>query len=56
MDAAFEAAAKSAHSDEADWNWYLSTKSLNTFYLASDLVIAHGMMNAIDETDIVVAL
>jgi hypothetical protein len=55
MDAAFDAAAKSTHSEQADWNWYLTTKTLNTFYFVSDFVIAHGMMNAIGETDIVVA-
>lgn len=55
MDAAFEAAVRSTHSEEADWNWYLTTKNLNTFYFVSDFIIAHGMMNAIGETDLIVA-
>ena len=49
------AAAKSTHSEEADWNWYLTTKNLNTFYFVSDFVIAHGMMNVIGETDLIAA-
>jgi hypothetical protein len=55
MDAAFDAASRNIHSEEADWNWYLTPKNLNTFYFVSDFIIVHGMMNAIGETDLIVA-
>jgi hypothetical protein len=55
MEAAFAAASTSAHGEPEDWNWYLTTNLLNTFFFVSDFVMAHGMMNAAGETDLLEA-
>jgi hypothetical protein len=35
-----------------EWNWFLSDAVLNSFFFASDVVIAHGMMNAAGSNDL----
>jgi len=37
------------------WNIYLSESSISSFHFASDVVIVHGMMRAIEETDLLTA-
>jgi hypothetical protein len=37
---------------EAEWNWYLTEQSINTFYFLSDLVISQGMARAAGFNDI----
>jgi hypothetical protein len=54
VNAAFEVAADSPGWD-AEWNWYFSHSGYNSFYFLSDFVIMHGILNAVGETDLVVA-
>ena len=54
VDAGFEAAAKDVNWDN-DWNWYFSHATFNSFYFLSDVVILHGILNAVGETDLVEA-
>lgn len=54
VDSAFEAAAANPEFDD-EWNWYLALENINCFYFISDVVVVHGMLQAIDEDDIVVA-
>jgi hypothetical protein len=54
VDDAFERAA--ADNDwDGDWNWFFSHHNFNSFYFLSDVVILHGIMNAVGETDLVKA-
>jgi hypothetical protein len=50
VDAGFELAAASPEFDD-EWNWYLANENINTFYFVSDVVVVHGMLNAIGEKD-----
>ncbi len=45
LEAAFQQAAKEEN-DEADWGVYMTRGLLNCFFMASDLVIAHGIGRA----------
>jgi hypothetical protein len=54
VDAAFQVAADDSDWDDY-WKLYLSDSATNSFHFASDVVVAHGMMHAINETDIAVA-
>lgn len=38
-----------------DWNWYVSPALFNSFYFASELLILHGISNAIEETNLIEA-
>jgi len=40
---------------DADWNWFFSRHNFNSFYFMSDVVILHGILNAIGETDLIAA-
>ena len=54
VNGAFEVACNDAVSD-ADWNWYFSHSGYNSFYFLSDLVIMHGMLGIVGETDLIAA-
>jgi hypothetical protein len=54
IEAAFDAAAADPNWDR-DWNWFFSKHNFNSFYFASDLVILHGILNTIGETDLIAA-
>jgi hypothetical protein len=54
VNAAFEIACNDTVSD-ADWNWYFSHSGYNSFYFLSDLVMMHGMLGAVGETDLIAA-
>jgi hypothetical protein len=54
VNAAFEAASNDAAWD-ADWNWFFSHSAYNSFYFLSDVVIMHGMLSAVGETDLIAA-
>jgi len=41
----FQSAIADNNLDE-EWNWYLTTQNINTFYFLSDLVISQGMARA----------
>jgi hypothetical protein len=51
MEAAFQLAVKS-DGDDTDWCMYLNDGLLNTFFFVSDFVLAHGIANAMGETDV----
>jgi hypothetical protein len=51
MEAAFQLAVKS-DSDDTDWCMYLNDALLNSFFLASDFVLVHGVANAMGEPDV----
>jgi hypothetical protein len=54
IEAAFQAAAAAGDEPE-NWSTYLSTTLLNCFFFASDFVMAHGIMLAVKETDLIEA-
>jgi hypothetical protein len=54
VDEAFIVASDDPDFDDY-WNLYLSESSINSFHLASDVVIVHGMMQAIRGTDLLTA-
>jgi len=54
MEAAFQLAAKDTRWDN-DWNWFFSISGYNSFFFISDIVFMHGLLNAVGETDIIVA-
>jgi hypothetical protein len=37
---------------DGEWNWYLTTENINTFYFLSDLVTSQGMARVAGHTDI----
>jgi hypothetical protein len=51
MEAAFQLAAKS-DGDDTDWCMYVNDALLNTHFFVSDFVLAHGIANAMAETDV----
>ena len=51
MEAAFQLAVNS-DGDDTDWCMYLENGLLNTFFFASDFVLAYGIANAMQETDL----
>jgi hypothetical protein len=54
VDEAFVAASDDEAFDDY-WNLYLSESSINSFHFASDVVIVHGMMQAIKGADLLTA-
>ena len=52
MESAFQQAAKSPDVKDDEWSIYLSPALLNCFFFMSDLVIAHGVANAVGEGDV----
>jgi hypothetical protein len=54
MEAGFDAAVNDKNWDN-DWNWYFSEATWNSFYFASDVVVLHGILTSIGETDLVAA-
>jgi hypothetical protein len=54
MDAGFEAAAGDTTWDN-EWNWYFSHAMYNSFYLMSEVVTLHAILNAMGETDLMKA-
>jgi hypothetical protein len=54
VDDAFLRAAADSNFD-GDWNWFFSRHNYNSFYFMSDVVILHGILNAVGETDLVAA-
>jgi len=54
VNAAFEVACNDAASD-ADWNWFISHSGYNSFYFLSDVVMMHGMLGVVGETDLIAA-
>jgi hypothetical protein len=54
MEAGFQAAANDSTWD-GDWNWYFAEEVWNSFYFASDLVILHGILASVGETDLIKA-
>jgi hypothetical protein len=52
IEGAFQAAV-AAGDDPENWSTYLSTTLLNCFFFASDFVMAHGIMLAVKETDVI---
>jgi hypothetical protein len=53
IDAAFQRASSNDQFNE-QWVWYFSHSNFNSFYVANDLIMMTGIMNAIGETDILV--
>src|SRR6516165_11325743 len=51
MEAAFQLAVKS-DGDDTDWCMYFNDALLNTHFFVSDFVLAHGIANAMAETDV----
>ncbi len=54
VDAAFVRAAAGVNWD-SDWNWFFCRHNFNSFYFMSDVVILHGILNAVGETDLIAA-
>jgi len=54
VEAGFNAAAADADWN-SDWNWYVTTSTLNTFYFMSDVVILHAILHAAGEHDLIAA-
>jgi hypothetical protein len=54
VETAFVTAKANADFDD-EWNWYLAKENINCFYFISDIVVVHGMLEAIGEDDLVEA-
>ena len=55
MEAAFQLAAKGADNEELDWSVFMTASLFNSSFYVADFVIAHGVTNALGETDVNVA-
>lgn len=54
VDTAFATATANSEFD-GEWNWYLARENINCFYFISDVVVVHGLLKAIGESDVVEA-
>jgi hypothetical protein len=52
VEAAFEKAASEEGSEDEDWAVYFNKALLNTFFFVSDVVLVHGMADALAEADV----
>ena len=55
MEAAFQLAATTAVGEEWDWSVFMTATLYNSFFYVSEFVMAHGITNALGETDVNVA-
>jgi hypothetical protein len=52
VETAFATAAGNSEFD-VEWNWYLTKENINCLYFISDMIVVHGMLNAIGEEDLI---
>jgi hypothetical protein len=52
METAYQLAVSNEDSEEADWSVFFNEALLNTFFFVSDYVFAHGINDALKESDL----